>query len=86
MVNMMKALVFTAPHTFEYQDVPRPEPAPDEVLVEVKACAICGSDVHGAAVRTGGAPAAGHGPRSQRHHWRCWASRAELGPWRPRHL
>ena len=47
MVNMMKALVFTAPHTFEYRDVPRPEPAPDEVLVEVKACAICGSDVHG---------------------------------------
>ena len=43
MVNMMKALVFTAPHTFEYRDVPRPEPAPDEVLVEVKACAICGS-------------------------------------------
>ena len=37
MVNMMKALVFTAPHTFEYRDVPRPEPAPDEVLVEVKA-------------------------------------------------
>lgn len=53
MVNMMKALVFTAPHTFEYQDVPRPEPAPDEVLVEVKACAICGSDVHGSSGENG---------------------------------
>ena len=53
MVNMMKALVFTAPHTFEYRDVPRPEPAPDEVLVEVKACAICGSDVHGSSGENG---------------------------------
>ena len=53
MVNMMKALVFTAPHTFEYRDVPRPEPAPDEVLVQVKACAICGSDVHGSSGENG---------------------------------
>ena len=43
MVETMKALVFTAPYTFEYRDVPCPHPAPDEVLVEVKACAICGS-------------------------------------------
>lgn len=53
MVNMMKALVFTAPHTFEYRDVPCPVPEPDEVLVEVKACAICGSDVHGSSGQNG---------------------------------
>lgn len=32
---------------FEYVDVPEPDIAADEVLVEVKACGICGSDVHG---------------------------------------
>lgn len=53
MVNSMKALVFTAPHTFEYREVPRPVPEPDEVLVEVKACAVCGSDVHGSSGQNG---------------------------------
>ena len=28
-------------------DVPMPRPAPDEVLIRVEACGICGSDVHG---------------------------------------
>ena len=27
--------------------MPAPQPAPDEVLIAVKACGICGSDVHG---------------------------------------
>ncbi|MFH1927053.1 MAG: scyllo-inosose 3-dehydrogenase [Chloroflexota bacterium] len=27
-------------------DIPAPEPSPDEVLVKVKACGVCGSDVH----------------------------------------
>ena len=31
----------------EIVDVPNPVPAPDEVLIRVKACGICGSDVHG---------------------------------------
>ena len=43
----MKALVLTRYNHFEYQDVPEPQVAPDEVLIEVKACGICGSDVHG---------------------------------------
>jgi threonine dehydrogenase-like Zn-dependent dehydrogenase len=30
-----------------YEDAADPRPEPDEVLVEVKACGICGSDVHG---------------------------------------
>jgi L-iditol 2-dehydrogenase len=29
------------------REVPEPEPGPQDVLIEVKACGICGSDVHG---------------------------------------
>ncbi|GAB4434711.1 MAG: galactitol-1-phosphate 5-dehydrogenase [Anaerolineae bacterium] len=43
----MKALLLTAPSQFEYADVPEPEVGPDDVLIQVKACGICGSDVHG---------------------------------------
>ena len=43
----MKALVLTRYNHFDYQDVPQPQVAQDEVLVEVMACGICGSDVHG---------------------------------------
>jgi L-iditol 2-dehydrogenase len=31
----------------EITDIPAPTPGPDEVLVQVAACGICGSDVHG---------------------------------------
>ena len=44
----MKALVFTAPGKVELLDVPEPEPAPGEMLVEVRAAGICGSELHGA--------------------------------------
>ena len=43
----MKALVLEEYMKLVYKDVPTPECAPDEVLVRVKACGICGSDVHG---------------------------------------
>ena len=43
----MKALVLTEYLRLEYADVPAPVPGPDDVLVRVKACGICGSDVHG---------------------------------------
>lgn len=43
----MKALVLTQYNQFEYQELPRPEPAYGEVLVRVQAVGICGSDVHG---------------------------------------
>ena len=49
----MKALVLKEYKHLEYQDVPTPEPASDEVLVAVKACGICGSDVHGMDGSTG---------------------------------
>ncbi|RFC43834.1 MAG: L-iditol 2-dehydrogenase [Verrucomicrobia bacterium] len=43
----MKALTLTAPSQFTFGDVPEPELAPNEVLVAVRACGICGSDIHG---------------------------------------
>lgn len=49
----MKALVHTAPLTFEFKDVPKPQPGDDEALVQVKAVGICGSDVHGYTGTTG---------------------------------
>lgn len=41
----MKAAVLMAPGDLRVMDVPRPRPAPGEVLVRVAACGICGSDV-----------------------------------------
>jgi L-iditol 2-dehydrogenase len=43
----MKALVLPAYNQLRIEDVPRPVPEPDEVLIQVAACGICGSDVHG---------------------------------------
>ena len=44
----VRALVFTAPGQVELLDVPEPDPAPGEVLLEVRAAGICGSELHGA--------------------------------------
>ena len=49
----MKALVLTAVSRLELQDVPTPDCAADEVLIRVKACGICGSDVQGLDGSTG---------------------------------
>jgi len=43
----MRALVFTRPNRVELREVPEPEPGPGEVLVEVAAVGICGSELHG---------------------------------------
>ena len=43
----MKALLLTKYRQLEISEVPTPVPGPDEVLVRVAACGICGSDVHG---------------------------------------
>ena len=43
----MRALVLTEYNHFEIQEVPEPEVGPEDVLVRVEACGICGSDVHG---------------------------------------
>jgi len=49
----MKALVLQEYNRFEYADWPDPEMGDDDVLIEVKACGICGSDVHGMDGSTG---------------------------------
>jgi len=43
----MKALLLSSYKNLELTDLPAPSPAPDEVLIRVAACGICGSDVHG---------------------------------------
>jgi len=43
----MKALLLAEYKRLELTDLPAPTPGPDEVLIRVAACGICGSDVHG---------------------------------------
>lgn len=43
----MKALLLSEYGRLDTVDVPMPRPGPEEVLVRVEACGICGSDVHG---------------------------------------
>jgi L-iditol 2-dehydrogenase len=43
----MKALLLSEYSKLEVADLPRPSAGPGEVLVQVAACGICGSDVHG---------------------------------------
>lgn len=49
----MKALVLKERLKLRYEEVPEPELGPSDVLIEVKACGICGSDVHGVDGSTG---------------------------------
>ncbi|MCJ2072750.1 alcohol dehydrogenase catalytic domain-containing protein [Methylobacterium sp. J-030] len=42
----MKALIYTGPNGLIVDDVPVPVPGPGEVLVQVEAVGICGSDMH----------------------------------------
>jgi L-iditol 2-dehydrogenase len=49
----LKALIYTKPYSFEYSDFPDPAAGDDDVLIRVKACGICGSDVHGFTGKTG---------------------------------
>jgi L-iditol 2-dehydrogenase len=49
----MKALLLTAPSTFEFTEISALSAGPGEVLIDVKACGICGSDIHGMDGRSG---------------------------------
>lgn len=43
----MKAVTYLSPdQPLVLSDMPRPEPGPGELLLKVKACGICGSDLH----------------------------------------
>ena len=43
----MNALLMKNYMELELTEMPQPQVGPDDVLVQVKACGICGSDVHG---------------------------------------
>ena len=43
----MKALLLTAPSQLDFTDFSDPAPGPGEVLLRIRACGICGSDIHG---------------------------------------
>ena len=49
----MKALLLKGYNKLVYTDVPDPGPSEKEVLINVKACGICGSDIHGLDGSTG---------------------------------
>src|SRR5882762_9417479 len=51
--NIMNALLLTEYMKLEMVDFPEPQIGPDDVLVRVRACGICGSDVHGLDGSTG---------------------------------
>lgn len=52
-MTTMKALVLEEYNKLVYKDMPVPNIEDKEVLVEVKACGICGSDIHGMDGSTG---------------------------------
>src|SRR5262249_28579693 len=45
-IDIMKAAIFYGGHDIRLEDLPQPEPGPDEVLFKVLAAGICGSDLH----------------------------------------
>src|ERR1700733_9465907 len=44
--ELMPAAVYVGDGRIEVEEVPRPEPGPGDVLVEIAECGICGSDLH----------------------------------------
>ncbi|HEB27896.1 MAG TPA: alcohol dehydrogenase, partial [Porticoccus sp.] len=47
MVTIMRTVVFESnDKPLSVQDLPMPEPGPGQLLLKVKACGICGSDLH----------------------------------------
>jgi L-iditol 2-dehydrogenase len=41
----MKAAVLVAPGRFEIREIPKPQIKPEEILIRVRACGICGTDL-----------------------------------------
>src|SRR5260370_12994886 len=42
----MKAIVYEAARQFTYRDIETPKIQPDEILLRVDACGLCGTDLH----------------------------------------
>src|SRR5437870_13827430 len=55
MTRTSRAIVQTAPRTLELRELPLPEIGPDDALLQIEACGICGSDYeqYDSAVRAG---------------------------------
>lgn len=49
----MKAVYYVGDDHMELRDIPVPEPKPDEYLIRIDACGVCGSDVEGFLGKTG---------------------------------
>jgi (R,R)-butanediol dehydrogenase/meso-butanediol dehydrogenase/diacetyl reductase len=52
----MRAALLKEPGRLVIEDVPRPEPEPGEILLRVRDCGICGSDLHAATHPVAGLP------------------------------
>lgn len=75
----MKAIVYEAARSFSYRDVGEPRIEDDEVLIRVRACGVCGTDLH---IHEGG-----FGPRfplipGHEFAGEIAATGAAAGPWR----
>lgn len=46
MSQTMQAAFFAGERALQIREVPDPEPGPGEVLLDVRACGVCGSDLH----------------------------------------
>jgi len=46
MTTTMRGVRASAPGSVAIEEMPRPEPAPGEVVVAIRSCGICGSDLH----------------------------------------
>jgi L-iditol 2-dehydrogenase len=46
-IDCMKGMLLSSYKQLDLVDMPLPQPAEDELLIRIKACGICGSDVHG---------------------------------------
>jgi (R,R)-butanediol dehydrogenase / meso-butanediol dehydrogenase / diacetyl reductase len=58
----VRAAVTTEGHGFDIVDVADPSPAPDELLIRVAACGVCGSDIKAQLCAPAGM-IMGHAPR-----------------------
>lgn len=45
-IHKMKVMYVKAPYNFELREIERPRPGPDEVLIRIEACGVCGTDFH----------------------------------------
>ncbi|MFQ6075194.1 MAG: zinc-dependent dehydrogenase [Candidatus Bathyarchaeia archaeon] len=58
----MKVAMYYNPNDIRYEDVPTPEIGPEEILVEMRACGVCGSDLMDWYLRSRAPLVLGHEP------------------------